>query len=108
MKNELMQLGITAKASIPDAGIHKNILVLRRTAFIISNEEMEDITKIVNSLGDNCLLIKAVTQTTENETKEQKDRFTVMLSTLGATLLRNMPAGKRRKATSKRRGLLMK
>ena len=100
-----MQLGITAIASIPDAGIHKKILVLRRTAFIISNEEMEDITKIVR---DNCLLIKAVTQTIENETKEQKDGFIVMLSTLGATLLRNMPAGKRRKATSKRRGLLMK
>ena len=43
----LTPLGLTAAASAADAGIHKKILGSRNTALIISNEEINDIIKIV-------------------------------------------------------------
>ena len=45
----------------------------------MSNKEMRGIAKIFKSLKDSDQLIKGVTQTTENETKEQRDRFLSML-----------------------------
>ena len=57
---------------------------------------MEDIMKTVKSLEDFCLLIKRVSKTIQNETKEQKGRLLIMLlGTLRASLLGNMLAGKR-------------
>ena len=38
---------------------------------------MEDIIKIVKSLEDSGLLLKAVTETVQNEVKEQKEDFLV-------------------------------
>ena len=46
-----------------------------RTTLIISNEEMNDVIKIFQSLEDSNILLKGVTKTIENETKEQKGRF---------------------------------
>ena len=46
---------------------------------IISNEEMNDIMKIIKSLEDAGLLIKGVSETTEYKTREQKGWFLVML-----------------------------
>ena len=40
------------------------------TTLIISNDEIDDIIKIVNSLKDSCLLLKRVTETVQNEVKE--------------------------------------
>ena len=40
------------------------------TTLIISNEEMNDIIKIVKSLKESGLLIKGISQTIKNETKE--------------------------------------
>ena len=94
-KNILAQLGITAAASAIDAGIQKKIHGSRITALIISNEEINDIMKIVQSLEDSNILLKVVTKTIENETKEQKGRFlSMLLSTLGASLLGNLLTGK--------------
>ena len=57
------------------------------TTLIISNNEMEDLIKIVKSLEDSGLLLKGVTETVQNEVKEQKGGFLSMLSgTLGASL----------------------
>ena len=42
------------------------------TTLIISNEEMNDIMKIVKSLEESGLLIKGVSETIKNEAKEQK------------------------------------
>ena len=42
---------------------------------IISNEEMNDIMRIVKSLEGPALLIKGVSQTIKNESKEQKGGF---------------------------------
>ena len=54
----------------------------------MSNEEIEDIMKIVKSRGDSGLLLKGVTETIQNLTKEQKGRFLgMLLGTLGASLL---------------------
>ena len=54
---------------------------------IISNEEMEDIMKVVNSLEDFDILIKRVSETIKNEAKGQKAGFPGMLfDTLGASL----------------------
>ena len=45
------------------------------TALIISNKEMADIIKIVNSFEESDLFIKSVNETIENEAKEQKSGF---------------------------------
>ena len=65
------------------------------TTLIISNEEMNDIMKIVQVLEDSNILLKGVTETIKNETKEQKGGFLRMLQgTLGASLFRNLLTGK--------------
>ena len=58
------------------------------TNLIISNEEMNDIMKIVQALENFNILLKGVTKTIKNETKEQKGVFlSMLLGTLGASLL---------------------
>ena len=71
-KNILAPLGITAAASAIDAGIQKKIHGSGTTTLIISNEEMNDIMKIVQALEDSNILLKGVTKIIKNETKEQK------------------------------------
>ena len=90
-KSVLIPLVSIATASAADAGIHKKILGLETTALIISNKEKEDILKKVKSLEDSGLLIKSVSETIQNEAKEQKDGFLcTLLGTIGASLLENM------------------
>ena len=56
---------------------------------------MNDITKIVQALEDSDILLKGVTKTIKGETKEQKGGFlSMLLGTLGASLLRNLLSGK--------------
>ena len=74
-KSVLIPLGLTAAASAADAGIHKKILGSGNTTLIISNDEIEDIIKIVKSLEDSALLLKGVTETVQNKVKEQKGGF---------------------------------
>ena len=75
VKNILAPLEITAAASAIDAGIQNKIHGSRTTTLIISNEEMNDIMKIVQDLEDSNILLKGVTKTFKNETKEQKGGF---------------------------------
>ena len=66
------------------------------TTLIISNDEMEDIIKIVKSLEDSGLLLKEVSETIQNESKEQKGGFlSMLLSKLGASLLGDILAGEK-------------
>ena len=74
-KNILAPLGITAAASAIDAGIQNKIYGSGTTTLIISNEEMNDIMKITQALEDSNILLKRVTRTIKNETKEQKEDF---------------------------------
>ena len=94
-KSVLIPLGLTAAASAADAGIHKKILGSGNTTLIISNKDMEDLIKIVKSLEDSGLLLNGVTESVKNEIKEQKSGFlSMLLGTLGASLLGNLVAGK--------------
>ena len=117
-KSVLIPLGFTAAASAADAGIHKKILgsgnhLLRdcpsssashNTVLIISNDEIENIIKIVKSLEDSGLLLKRVAETVQNEVKEQKGEFlSMLLGTIGASLLGNLLIGKGATATSQER-----
>ena len=87
-KNVLAPLGITTAASEIDAGIQKKIYGSRTTTLIISNEVMNDIMKIAEALKDSNILLKGVTKTIKDETKEQKGGFlSMLLGTLGASLL---------------------
>ena len=100
-KSVLIPLGLTAAASATDAGKHKKILGSGRcnsyssashnmTTLIISNNEIEDIIKIVKSLEDSGLLLEGVTETVQNEVNEQKGGFlSMILRTLGANLYFN-------------------
>ena len=73
----------------------KKILGSGNTTLIISNEEMNEIIKIVQALVDSNILLKGVTGTVKNETKEQKGEFlSMLLGTLGVSLLGNLLTGK--------------
>ena len=67
-KSVLTQLGLTAAASATDAVVKKNIFVYGMVT-IISNEEMDDIMKIIKFYEDSGLLIKGVCETIKNEAK---------------------------------------
>ena len=57
---------------------------------------MSDIMKIVWAVEDSNILLKGVTKTIKNKTKEQKGGFlSTLLGTLGVSLLGNLLAGKR-------------
>ena len=80
----------------------KNVLILFEliaavasdAALIISNEEMEDITKIIKSFEESGLLIKEISETIKKEAKEQKDGFLpLLLGTLAASILGNTLQG---------------
>ena len=45
------------------------------TTLIISNDEIEDIIKIVKSLENSGLLLKGVTETVQNKLKKKKRRI---------------------------------
>ena len=71
--------------SATDAAIQKKMHGSRTTALTISNEEMEDIIKIVKSLKESGLMMKGICETIKNETEEQKEGFLSML--LAASIL---------------------
>ena len=70
-KSVLIPLGLTAAAAAADAGILKKILGSghKNTTLIISNDEMDDILKIVKSLEYSGVLLKGVSETIQNEAK---------------------------------------
>ena len=56
---------------------------------------MKEIIEIVKSLEDSGLLLKGDSETIQNEAKEEKGGFlSMLLGTLGASLLGNILAGK--------------
>ena len=103
----LIPLALNAAASAADARIHKKLLGSgNMTALRVSNNEIKDFIKIVKSIKDSGLLLKGVTQTVQNEVKEQKGGFlSMLLGTLGASLLRNILTGKGMYRTGKGKGI---
>ena len=85
-KSVLIQLGLTAAASAIDAAIYKKMFGSGNSTPIISNGEINDIMKIINSLEESGLLIKGVSKTIKDEAKAQKGGFLgMLLGTLGAS-----------------------
>ena len=87
-------LGLPAVSSAIDAGFQKKIYGSGATKgagasqvkLIIENEDMNDIVKIIKALENSGILLKGVTETIKNETKEQRGSFlSMLLRTLGAT-----------------------
>ena len=67
---------------------------------------MEDIIKIAKSLKDSGFLLKGVTEAVYNKVKEQKGGFlSMLLGTLGASLLGNVLARKGISGAGKGRGI---
>ena len=85
----LGMLGLTTAASTAHAAINKKILGSgNHITLIISNDDMQDLLKIVKLLEDSGILLDGITETVKNEVKEQKGGFSSMLlGTLGASLL---------------------
>ena len=95
VKKYLAPLGVTAVTSAIETGIQKKIYGSGTITLMISNKEMDDIMKIVQGLENSNILLKRVTKTNKNETKEQKGGILEMLfGTLAASLLGNMFTGK--------------
>ena len=69
-KSVLIQLGLTAAELVTYVAIHKKMFRSGNTTSIISNQETNDILKIIKSLEESGLLIKGVSETIKHETKE--------------------------------------
>ena len=98
-KNVLAPLGLTAAMSAIDGSIQKKIHGSGATKgagvkLIIEQEDMKDIMKIIKALESSGILLKGVSKTIKNETKEEKGGFlSMLLGTLGACLLGNLLTG---------------
>ena len=92
-KNVLVPLGLTAAMSTIDGSIQKKIHG-SGVKLIIEQEDMNDVMKIIEALENSGILLKGVSKTIENETKEQRGGFlSMLLGTLGASLLGNLLTG---------------
>ena len=95
-KNVLAPLGSTAAMSAIDGSIYMYIQMINGSGvkLIIEQEDMNDIMKIIEALENSVILLKGVTKTIENETKEQRGGFLgMLLGNLGASLLDNSLIG---------------
>ena len=92
-KNVFAPLGLTAAMSAIDGSIQKKIHC-SGVKLIIEQEDMNDIMKIIEALENSGILLKGVSKTIENETKEQRGGFLrMLLGTLGASLFGNLLTG---------------
>ena len=94
-KNILAPIGITAAASAINVEIREKIQGSGTATLVISIREMNDIMKIVQALEGSKILLKGITKTVENQTKEQNGGFLgMLLCTLRASFLGTMLTGK--------------
>ena len=92
-KNVLALLGLTAAMSAIDGSIQK-MMRGEGIKLVIEQEDM-NIIKIIEALENSGILLKGVTKKIENETKKQRGGFlSMLLGTLGASLLGNLLRGK--------------
>ena len=92
-KNVLAPLGLTAAMSAIGGSIQKKIHG-SGVKLIIEQDDMNDIMKIIKALENSGILLKGVSKTIKNETKEQRGGFlSMLLGTLGASLLGNFLTG---------------
>ena len=82
LKSVIKRLGmlvLTAAASSTDSINKKTLGSGNNIALIISNDDKQDLLKIVKSLEDSDILLDGITETVENEVKEQKGGCISML-----------------------------
>ena len=92
-KNVLAPLSLTAAILAIDGSIQKKIHG-SGIKLVIEEEDMKDIMKIIEALENSGILLKGVSKTIENETKEQKGGFlSMLLGIFGASLLGNLLTG---------------
>ena len=94
-KNVLAPLGLTAAMSAIDGSIQKKIHG-SGVKLIIGQEDINDIMNIIKVVikENSGILLKGVSKTIENETKEQRGGLlSMLLGTLGASLLCNLLTG---------------
>ena len=102
-KNVLAPLGLAASMSAIGS-IQKKIHG-SGVKLIIEQEDMKDIMKIIKALENSGILLKGVSKTIKNETKEQRGGFlSMLLGTLGASLLGNLLTGGKGSAASRAKG----
>ena len=94
-KNVLASLDLTAAMSAIDGSIQKKIHG-SGVKLTIEQENMNDFIKVIETLENSGILLKGVTETIENETKEQREGFlSMLLGTLGVSLLGNLLTGRK-------------
>ena len=103
-KNILAPLGLAASMSAIDGSIQRKIHG-SGVKLIIEQEDMKDIMKIIKALENSGILLKGGSKTIKNETKEQRRGFlSMLLGTLGASLLDNLLTGGKGSVASRAKG----
>ena len=89
-KSLLIPLGLTTAASATGATVHKKMFESGFTTLVTSNEEMEDIMKIVKSPEGSGLLVRGVSEAIKNNKRKRKSEAKEQKGTLDASLLENL------------------
>ena len=74
-KNILAPPGLSIAMSATDAAIQKKIYGSGNTILIISNDDLDDLIKIITALEEHDILLKGTTKTIKNNTKKQEGGF---------------------------------
>ena len=94
-KNILASLGLSAAMSTTDASIQKKMYGSGNTISIISNDDLDDLIKIVTALEEHDILLKGTSKIIKNNTKKQEGGFlSMLLGIFGASLIGNLLSGK--------------
>ena len=84
----LLEFGLSSAMLAADTVIQKKIYGTTTRALIISNEELEDIIKIVKLHEESGWILKKISETVKNEANKQKVRFlSMLLGTIAASIL---------------------
>ena len=84
----LLEFGLSSAMLAADTVIQKKIYGTTTRALIISNEELEDIIKIVKLHEESGWILKRISETVKNEANKQKVTFlSMLLGTIAASIL---------------------
>ena len=77
------------------AAIQKKIYISGNKILIISSNDLNDLIKIATALKEHDILLNGTSKTIKNKIKKQEGGFlSMLLGTLGASLLGNLLTGK--------------
>ena len=94
-KNILAPFGLSAAMSATDAAIQKKMYGSGNTTLIISIDDLNGLIIIITALEEHDILLKEISKTIKNETKEQNGGFlSMLLGILGESLLGNLLTGR--------------